>query len=105
MIFGIASIVIDTGIEISFWFIKNSVYAVYNGIYCWKYGNPISTDEKLDKLLHTEKENQLILLDTLNRLKIQELEITRLKKKGLKIDSNIDIKLLEKYTIIDDSDL
>ena len=51
-------------------------------------------------------ENQYLLKDTLNRLRIQELEIERLKKTGGKIDENFnnEIKELEKYVFVEYSD-
>ena len=78
MFFGIASIILDTGVEISFWIIKTSVTSVYNGIYTWKYGLIESTDDKINKLIMVENENQVMLKDTLNRLKVHELEISKL---------------------------
>ena len=107
MLFGIASIILDTGVEISFWIIKTTVYTVYNGIYVWKYGNPETTDDKINKLMLVEKENQKMLKDTLNRVRIHELEIKRLRENGESIDINFDenIKQLESFTIIDTDDL
>ena len=107
MFFGIASIILDTGVEISFWIIKTSVTSVYNGIYTWKYGLIESTDDKINKLIMVENENQVMLKDTLNRLKVHELEISRLRKSGKKIDDNFEknLKELEKFTIIDHHDL
>jgi len=107
MFFGIASIILDTGVEISFWIIRTSVTSVYNGIYTWKYGSIESTDDKINKLIMVENENQVMLKDTLNRLKVHELEISRLRKSGKKIDENFEknLKELEKFTIIDYHDL
>ena len=107
MLFGIASIVLDTGVELTFWIIKSSIYSIYNGIYVWKYGRAETSDDKLNKLMLVEKENQIMLKDTLNRLKIQEMEISRLRKNGKKIDSNFetDLKNLETFTIVDHDDL
>jgi len=81
MLFGLASIVLDTGLELSFWIIKSSVIMIYNGIYIWKYGTEETTQEQLNKLISVEMQNQNILRDTLNRLRIQEIEMARLKKK------------------------
>ena len=106
MLFGLASIVLDTGLEFSVWVLKSSVIYAYNGIYIWKYGEPDNTEKQLNKLILVEKENQYLLKDTLNRLRIQELEIERLKKTGGKIDENFnnEIKELEKYVFVEYSD-
>tara|TARA_B100001250_G_C19085875_1_gene480499 strand:+ start:59 stop:388 length:330 start_codon:yes stop_codon:yes gene_type:complete len=107
MLFGIASIILDTGVEISFWVIKSSVSGIYNSFYIWKYGHVETTDDKISKLILVEKENQVMLKDTLNRLKIQEMEISRLRKLGKKVDATFEtnIKGLEQFTIIDHNDL
>jgi hypothetical protein len=107
MLFGIVSIILDTGVEISFWIIKTTVFSLYNGIYVWKYGYSETTDDKINKLMLVEKQNQKMLQDTLNRVRIHELEIKRLRDNGESIDINFDdnIKQLESFTIIDTDDL
>ena len=106
MLFGIASIVLDTGLELGVWVVKNSIITVYNGIYVWKYGNPETTQDQLNKLILVEKENQSILKDTLNRLRIQEMEIERIKKDNDNINDNFEknIKALEQFIVIDHID-
>lgn len=123
MLFGLASIVLDTGLELSFWIIKSSVVTIYNGIYIWKYGTEETTQEQLNKLISVEIQNQNILKETLNRFKNQEIELTRLRKKNklmnneldediekrnylMEYDQNIDknLKLLDKFVILDQDD-
>lgn len=125
MLFGLASIVLDTGLELSFWIIKSSIIMIYNGIYIWKYGAEETTQDQLNKLISVEMQNQNILKDTLNRLRIQEIELARLKKKKLKnnevqgntnneSNDNIEydeeddieknLKLLDKFVIVDNDD-
>ena len=99
MYYLIPSLLIESSLGIGSWVVKKSVYGLYYGVYYIIYGKEETTEEKLNKLIEKEKRQDQLLIEAIDKMNIQELELSRLNNK-LKDDNDNNKESIDDYVVI-----
>ena len=93
------SLLIESSLGLGTWVVKKSAYGLYCGIYYIMYGKEETTEEKLNKLIEKEKRQDQLLIEAIDKMNIQELELSRLNNK-LKDDNDNNKESIDDYVVI-----
>lgn len=97
MFYVIPSILIESSLGLGSWVVKKSAYGLYCGIYYIIYGKEETTEEKLNKLIEKEKRQDQLLIEAIDKMNIQELELSRL---NTKLNDENNYEAIDDYVVI-----
>ena len=78
---------------------KKKCICLYCGVYYIIYGKEETTEEKLNKLIEKEKRQDQLLIEAIDKMNIQELELSRLNNK-LKDENDNNKESIDDYVVI-----
>ena len=97
MLYIIPSLLFDSSVGVALWIVKKSAYGIYCGVYQIVFGKDETIDDKLNKLLEKERRQDKLLIEAIDKLNIQEIELSRLNNKCSPEEDN---ELLDDYVVI-----
>lgn len=95
----IPSLLIDSSVNVVLWMVKKSTYGIYCGLYQVVFGKEETIEDKMNRLLEKEKRQDKLLIEAIDKLNIQEIELSRLNKK-YNSEETKDKESLDDYVVI-----
>lgn len=87
MLYIIPSLLIESSLGIGKWVIRKSIYGMYCGVYYIIYGKQETIEDKLEILIEKEKRQDKLLIEAIDKLNMQELELSMLKNNNIELNS------------------
>ena len=99
MFYIIPSLLFDSSVGIVLWIVKRSAYGIYCGVHQIVFGKEETIEDKMNLLLEKEKRQDKLLIEAIDKLNIQEIELSRLNNKYSPEEEN-NKECLDDYVVI-----